>query len=151
MSTGNVVVGVDPTAESRAALRWAARYAELTGGTIRAVTVRDLPVQPGGPERMTSRARDAPSPEETRAAVVGRLDEILDEALDTDQAERAEKQILPGDPAEVLLDQSADAAVLVLGNAHHGALGGAVTGSVALQCLHHARCPVVLVPADERT
>jgi predicted dienelactone hydrolase len=37
--------------------------------------------------------------------------------------------------------------LLVVGNTGRGALAGAVTGSVALRCAHHARCPIVLVPA----
>ncbi|MQA15745.1 MAG: hypothetical protein GEV09_16780 [Pseudonocardiaceae bacterium] len=51
-----------------------------------------------------------------------------------------------GDAATVLLEAAHDPELLVVGNGGRGALAGAVAGSVALRCVHHARCPVVLVP-----
>ena len=39
-----IVVGLDDTPTARAALRWAARHARLTGGTVRAVHVIDWPI-----------------------------------------------------------------------------------------------------------
>ena len=39
-----IVVGLDDTPTSRAALRWAARQARLTGATVRAVHVIDWPI-----------------------------------------------------------------------------------------------------------
>lgn len=147
MTSKTVVVGVDSSAESQEALRWAARFAELTGGTVRAVTVWEPALQPVGPGRTMSPATDLVTPEAMRAAAGDLLDETLNETVGPERARRVEKQIMPGDPAEVLLDRSADAAVLVLGNGHHGALAGALGGSVALHCLHRASCPVVLVPA----
>lgn len=145
--TTTVVVGVDSSAESQAALRWAARYAELTGGTVRAVTAWEPAVQPVGPGRIMSPATDLVPPKDMHGAAADLLDEMIDDTLGPDRGRRVEKQVMPGDPAEVLLDRSDDAAVLVLGNGHHGALAGALRGSVALHCLHRAACPVVLVPA----
>ncbi|MGH8964216.1 MAG: universal stress protein, partial [Actinomycetes bacterium] len=51
-----------------------------------------------------------------------------------------------GDPAQRLLDHCTGADLLVLGNHGRGAVMGALLGSVAQRCAHHARCPVVLVP-----
>lgn len=68
---------------------------------------------------------------------------------ETDAARAAlrEGRVVHGDPKEVLLAQARDAAMLVLGNHRHGRVAGALLGSVALSCAHHAGCPVVLVPS----
>jgi nucleotide-binding universal stress UspA family protein len=50
-------------------------------------------------------------------------------------------------PARALLDQSQDADLLVVGHRRRGALSSAVLGSVGLQCVLHARCPVTVVRA----
>jgi nucleotide-binding universal stress UspA family protein len=143
-----VVVGVDDSAQSRAAVRWAARYADLTGGSLRAVLVWDMPLQPGAPDRIMAMPPDVPIPDEMRDQAARRLIDVLVGALDADRAAQVDKQVVTGDPVAVLREQSTGSDVLVLGNSHHGALAGAVLGSVALRCLHHAECPVVLVPAD---
>lgn len=142
-----VVVGVDDSAQSRAALRWAADYADLTGGTLKAVAVWNVPVQPVVPGHMTMPS-EIPDQDELRDQAAHRLVDALVGTLDAGRAEQVDKLVVTGDPAAVLLEQSTDSYVLVLGNGHHGALAGAVLGSVALRCLHHAECPVVLVPVD---
>jgi len=50
-----------------------------------------------------------------------------------------------GRPAEVLVEVSRHAAVLVVGHRGRGALTSAVLGSVGLHCVLHARCPVTVV------
>ncbi|MFR9805485.1 universal stress protein [Pseudonocardia sp. RS010] len=149
MTTTLVTVGVDLGAESREAVRWAARYSEAMGARLRAVTVWEVRARPVGPGQMMTPATDLIPPEDMQSSAADRLDEVLGESLDAEQTREVEKHVVPGDPATVLLERSADAEVLVLGNGHHGALGGALTGSVALHCLHHAECPVVLVPAPQ--
>ncbi|BFV60789.1 universal stress protein [Kitasatospora sp. CMC57] len=52
-----------------------------------------------------------------------------------------------GRAAKVLLDAAADADVLVLGAARRHGLGGLQLGSVSHAVLHHAPCPVAVVPA----
>ncbi|GAA2863825.1 hypothetical protein GCM10010472_21360 [Pseudonocardia halophobica] len=145
--TTTVVVGVDSSAESQSALRWAACYAELTGGTLRAVTAWEPAVQPVGPGRIMSPATDLVPPQDLHEVAARLLDETVNDTLGPDHSHRLEKHVMPGDPAEVLLDRSDGAAVLVLGNGHHGALAGALRGLGVLHCLHRADCPVVLVPA----
>jgi nucleotide-binding universal stress UspA family protein len=44
MSMSRIVVGLDDTPTARAALRWAAEEARLTGATVRAVHVIDWPI-----------------------------------------------------------------------------------------------------------
>jgi nucleotide-binding universal stress UspA family protein len=49
-------------------------------------------------------------------------------------------------PADALVDLSRDALMLVLGSRGLGALSGLVLGSVSVQCLRRAHCPVLVVP-----
>jgi nucleotide-binding universal stress UspA family protein len=55
-------------------------------------------------------------------------------------------QAVPGPPAAALVGQSAEADLLVVGHRGLGGLRSAVLGSVGLQCVLHASCPVTVVP-----
>jgi nucleotide-binding universal stress UspA family protein len=55
-------------------------------------------------------------------------------------------QFASGDTGPVLVRQSEDARLLVLGTREHVGLGRLVSGSVGHYCLSHAVCPVVAVP-----
>jgi len=61
----------------------------------------------------------------------------------------ADVQVAEGNPAEVLLDRSAGAALLVVGSRSRNKLTGTVLGSVALHCAVHATCPVMVVHPDD--
>ncbi|HEV3498263.1 MAG TPA: universal stress protein, partial [Actinomycetes bacterium] len=58
--------------------------------------------------------------------------------------------VLPGAPAVTLVEVSEGADLLVVGSHGRSGLGRLVLGSVAMACVHHAHCPVVVVraPAD---
>ena len=52
---------------------------------------------------------------------------------------------IPGSPAKVLVRQTRDADLLVLGRRGRGAVAGVLLGSVGLACVLHATCPVTIV------
>lgn len=54
-------------------------------------------------------------------------------------------------PAEVLIEASEDADLLVLGSRGTGGFPRLLMGLVSSQLTHHAHCPVVIVPADRRS
>ena len=56
-----------------------------------------------------------------------------------------ERRVVEGRPAAVLVDESQDADLLVVGSRGHGGFTGLLLGSVSQQCAHHAACPVVIV------
>lgn len=55
-----------------------------------------------------------------------------------------------GEPGEVLVTISALSRILVVGTRGHGGLMNLMLGSVSEHCVHHAVCPVLVVPGDER-
>ena len=53
--------------------------------------------------------------------------------------------VVEGNAAQVLLDASAGAELLVVGSRGHGGFAEALLGSVGQHCVHHATCPVVVI------
>jgi nucleotide-binding universal stress UspA family protein len=137
-----VVVGVDGSPESVAALKWAAAYGAATGARLRAVVAWHYPAAAG-----TAPVGVAPAAisEEVRQQMIETLAKAVAEAAADAEIEQ---QIGYGHPAQVLIDQSAEADLLVVGNRGHGAFTGMMVGSVSIHCVTHAHCPVVVVRAD---
>lgn len=130
----SIVVGVDGSESSKQALRWAVRQAELTGVELVAVTAWHLP------EMYAYVSRDY----DVDAANL--LDQVLKEVLDPIPAVQVTPRVVEGRPASVLIDESKAADLLVLGTRGHGGFEGMLLGSVSQHCVHHADCPVVVVP-----
>lgn len=133
-SDGPVVVGVDGSAGSIAALRWAA---ETTDGTIHAVHVMEYPF---GPEYAVD-GFEWDDPSELGEQVLQRS---VDEALG-DRPEVTTTAI-GGDPRQVLVDEGTGAALIVVGARGAGGIGGLLLGSITTGVAGRARTPVVVVP-----
>ena len=52
-----------------------------------------------------------------------------------------EREVGYGHPAQVLVEQSADADLLVVGSRGHSTVKGMLLGSVSMHCVTHAHCP----------
>ncbi|ARF78992.1 universal stress protein [Kitasatospora aureofaciens] len=137
---GLIVVGVDGSAPARAAVRWAARLAGLTGGPLEAVAVWDFPCLLGE-HGLVPPALDG-FESERRAA------EILAETAGACTVP-VRRRLRTGPPGPALVAAATGAALLVLGNRGHGTPPDAPLGTVAQYCLHHAPCPVVIVRRDQ--
>ena len=134
-----IVVGVDGSTESVAALRWAGEYAGATGARLRAVLAWHYPSAVGPAPVGVAPASIS---NEVRASMTEHLMTAIAEAS---PGVDVEQQIGYGHPAEVLVGQSEEADLLVVGNRGHGAFTGMLVGSVSIHCVTHALCPVVVV------
>ncbi len=67
-------------------------------------------------------------------------------ALGDDITVKITSRVVEGHPAAVLIEVAAEADLLVVGSRGLGGFRGMLLGSVSAQCVHHARCPVVVVP-----
>ena len=142
MDRQEIVVGLDESKSARQALRWAASYAERTGSELRAVHALSWPlgvVDPNEPGYLSAeRIEDI-----YRASITRVFDEI-------NPRPDWLFQFAKGDAGPVLVRQSRDASLLVVGTPGHTGLGRLIAGSVAHYCVSHAVCPVVVVPAGLR-
>lgn len=133
--SSQVVVGVDGTQSSCAAMRLAVDVAARRHGQILAVhVVRD------GPAR--ARSTDP-------ASGVGFIEDALVGWRRRYPELPIEERILSGRPSGVLADLSEQAAVVAVGARGRGGFAGLLRGSVSQALMRHARCPVLVV--SERT
>jgi nucleotide-binding universal stress UspA family protein len=136
-----IIVGVDGSPPSVAALRWAVRQAELTGGTIDAVIAWEFQLVASGFGWAPNKAFDDTEYTELAAktlnAAIGDVNPPPSIAV--------HQVVMEGNPAKVLLSAAKDADLLVVGNRGHGAFVDSLIGSVSVRCLHHATCPVVVI------
>ncbi|MFG2123679.1 universal stress protein [Streptomyces sp. NPDC048710] len=138
VSEPRVVVGVDGSPSSYAALRWAVRYAGLVGGTVDAVAVWEL----AGLYGWSAPAVDLDVDEDD---VRQRMRQELTDVLGADAAGAVRTHVVHGNPADVLLRAAEGAEVLVVGSRGRGGFARALLGSVGQHVSQHAKCPVVIV------
>lgn len=140
-----IVTGVDGSASSVAALRWAVRQAELTGATVDAVIAWHYPVLavPVGPApgAMLDSADFEKAADATLTDAIGAADLSSDVQVTT--------RVKEGNAAQVLLDAAEGAELLVVGSRGHGGFAEALLGSVSQHCVHHAPCAVVVIRGDQ--
>ncbi|HWD62918.1 MAG TPA: universal stress protein [Humibacter sp.] len=132
-----IVVGVDGSDPSLDALRQAAKYAPLLGATIEAVITWSYPVSVG-PYVMG----DGPSFEDLAKDT---LEHSLEDAFGDDIPAGLSTAVAFGHPAQVLIEHSEGAELLVLGSRGRGGFAGLLLGSVSSECASHAKCPVLIV------
>jgi nucleotide-binding universal stress UspA family protein len=141
-----IVAGVDGSAASAAALRWAIGQAELSGAAVDAVIAWHFPVLGAsggfGPELAAMG--------DFRKIAENTLAEMIRGALSPASEVRVRARIIEGAPARSLLDASAGADLLVVGSRGHGGLTEALLGSVSEYCVQHAACPVVVTRGRDR-
>jgi nucleotide-binding universal stress UspA family protein len=137
--TDRIVVGIDGSPGSDAALRWAAAHAPVFGARLVAVHCWSPPMHHTESE-----------PAAETAALERDFAAVLDAAVDRARADapglEVERVLSRGEPAEVLTDLAAGAALLVLGSRGTSGHTGAVLGSVSRRSTDRATCPIVIVP-----
>ena len=136
---GYIVVGVDGSPSSLDALHWAVCQAALTGAGVRAVIAWEYPLL-SGVDPMTAHVDWPANARQT-------LDAALEKTVDVYTADVSSAAV-EGHPAQVLLDASVGAQLLVFGNSGHGAFTEMLPGSVREHVITHATCPVLVMSHD---
>ncbi|HSU01244.1 MAG TPA: universal stress protein [Nocardioides sp.] len=133
-----IVVGIDGSPTSAAALRYACRRADVTGETVVALHAWHV---------------RAPSTDvwaaEPRAVDVGERERLLAESVAGVREDhpdvRLEQEVVLVAPGQALVDASASASLVVVGSRGLGYFSGLLLGSVSQAVLHRAACPVAVV------
>lgn len=139
---GTIVVGIDGSPESGAALRFAYEEAQLRGCSLRLVCVWSASGVAYVGEVFTPTADVFLEAEHHAEEVV----EAAVATLGPAPAVSVEAIVVEGHAATALVEQGSDAELLVVGSRGRGATASLVLGSVSQGVAHHARCPVVIVP-----
>lgn len=133
-----IVVGIDGSPSSKAALRWAIRQARLAGCAVDAVTAWHYPTGYGwGPI--------ADGAVDFEADAKKTLADALNEVSGLEPEVPVRPLVTEGHAAEVLLAAAKGADMLVVGSRGHGGFSSALLGSVSLYCVLHAHCPVLVL------
>ncbi|HEX9031171.1 MAG TPA: universal stress protein [Streptosporangiaceae bacterium] len=144
-----IVVGVDGSANARYALEWAMKEAAVRHAPLTVMTVHEVAASFWTHQPITVPVDDAllQSAREAASELVAKTEVELGESRPASVTVTA----VNGLPAAELINSSRDADLLVVGasgSAHTGGLAQHMPlGSISNKVLHHAHCPVVVVPA----
>ena len=139
-----IVVGVDGSKCSDAALEVAAEEASLREARLIIISAWEVPqsammVLNAAPGMLESFEAEAKTIVEYAVAKVREAHPTI--AL-------VEGKAPSGHPASMLLKEAQDATLLVVGSRGRGGFAGLLLGSVSQQVIHHSPCPVIVVPPD---
>lgn len=147
-STKPIVVGIDGSPYSRAALRWALDEGARRDCPVHAITIAHAaPITTAGRPGSAGLGVALPTYAPDQKYLI-QLEKIVRDVLGEHDDPRLTAELLQGSPPEALCAASNDAQLLVLGSHGHGRLFEAVVGTVAQYCLKHAFCPVVVIPGQ---
>lgn len=138
---GRLLVGVDGSAASVQALRFALDEAARRGARLRVMHAWTFPFL-----TMLPFARDVPTPEQLAEDAQALIDRCLEDAGGPGGVS-IEHVVSHEHAARALIDAAGEVDVLVVGTRGAGGFRGLLVGSVADTCARHARVPVIVVPA----
>jgi nucleotide-binding universal stress UspA family protein len=159
-ATGAVVVGVDGSASSRAALRFAAEEALMRHGTLAVVmaSLKDMTPPKTAADDVSGMAAlgmllGEPAGELAVAAAPPlrmsgrnpRLQRIIDDELGPTPPVPVDVETWEGRAARVLTERSTSADLVVVGSRGRGGFRGLLLGSVSQRVAHRASCPIIVV------
>lgn len=143
-ATERIVVGIDGSETSRAALRWAAEEARARQATLHVVHAWQMPYAGGYPLGAATAFDPLEMEDGARSVLEGAIEQ-LDVA---DLLHPVEHSLVGGGAAGALLDASKGADLVVVGSRGLGGFTGMLIGSVSHHVAVHATSPVVIVPPE---
>jgi nucleotide-binding universal stress UspA family protein len=147
-----IIVGIDGSDQSRHALEWAVREAAVRQTPLTVLTVQ-LPAATGYWGAGAAVPYPYPYNQDLAKQALKMAQEETDGTLEKAgpglRPPSVTVQAITGLPAEALLQAAKGADMLVVGSRGAGGFERLLLGSVSTQVIHHARCPVVVIPADD--
>lgn len=144
-NAGRIVVGIDGSSEALHALAWARDEAVLRGAALHVVHAWSPPAPVSEIAAMAT-AIDDKAYEEIAQDVLDNA--IASISADSPATLTVDLALVRGYPSSVLLDEAADADLLVLGSRGRGGFASLLLGSVTHQCVQHTTIPVAVIPAS---
>jgi nucleotide-binding universal stress UspA family protein len=144
-TTGPVIVGVDHTDHAEHTLGAAFEEAVRRGSSVIAIHAYEYPAAYG----VMAMSVLPYKPEDLRDAETTALETALQPWREKFPGVPVEALVARGTAARVLVDVSSNAGLVVVGSHGHSGTTGTLLGSVSLQLLHHADCPVLIVPPTD--
>jgi nucleotide-binding universal stress UspA family protein len=138
----HVVVGVDGSGEALAALAWAVEDAAAKRARVEVVHAWHVPYV--GTDMYGATLAIDPSPFEDAARQL--VETALDSVDTTGLVHSLSSTVTHGGAATAVLTAGKDADLIVMGSRGLGGFGGLLLGSATNQVVHHAPCPVVVIP-----
>lgn len=145
---GRIVVGIDGSEESAAALRWAVEEAKLRDARVEAVHAWNyIPMTTAADSGLVpmSWTESAEMIDATHDAAARAAQQEVQSVLGAEHDVTV--TLVQGDASEGLLETAKGAELLVVGNRGRGAIKEALLGSTSGRVADHAPCPVVIVRA----
>lgn len=138
-----LLVGVDGSAESDSAVRWAAQEAALRGMpvTLMHVVTPILVSWPHGP----AQANITEWQEDNARRAIAHAEKVVHTSIGDAELPEVHTEVRYAGSVGSLVDATEDSWMVVVGNSGLGAVGRAVLGSVSGGLVHHAHCPVTVV------
>lgn len=149
MALRSIAVGIDASRAARDAASWADALATEVGAKLTTVRAWQMPLVAQLPLSVQALPSEEFMMQQTRLG----LDRVIEES---GVSEHAERLIKKGNPGPVLVEESRESDLLVVGRTGRGRRHGlvrlaeVVLGSTARYCVHHSTVPVAAVPRDAR-
>jgi nucleotide-binding universal stress UspA family protein len=137
-----ILVGIDGSDPSKAALEWAGNQAQLTGFPLLVIATWQYPTSAGWMEIL-------PADIDFKGETQRMLDENVNAVLGTAHGIVVATRVIQGHPALTLVELSRSASLVVVGSRGHGEFVGMLIGSTSEFLTTHAHCPVVVVRNDD--
>ena len=131
-----IIVGVDGSDQSKAAMDWAIEESRRRKGEVPAVTAWSFPYVS---DAMGTAWDYEIFQKDAQAILEAELERVKDQGV------TVTGRIVEGNPASALIDASKDADLVAVGSRGHGGFTGMLLGSVSHQTIHHAHCPVLVI------
>jgi nucleotide-binding universal stress UspA family protein len=141
-----ITVGIDGSAHSIRALEWATQEAAIRRVPLTVLTVHSVPMS-GWTGNPVTLPRDADDVQRAYRAAEEMTQKVISQLGDA-RPQSVTVRAVSGYPAEELIDASREADMLVVGARGAGGFARLMVGSVSNQVMHHAHCPVVVVPSE---